>query len=198
MSIPLTIYKTKTPDFLPHPEKPEDFQDVEFRQLVLRGDPESGNRDACVLELNQGWWYFAEKRAIHPRTLLSANYDTWDEAKAAYDVQLDSLAKQGYLHGFSLDPYSAAGGIYTDLSTKVDVKRDGLVGIRFIDVDDDSTESSPIRPRRGEEPPQVGQEIRVAERPQHLVKVVRVSPKLEPSVDGVDYVVHYRKLTNYG
>jgi hypothetical protein len=92
--------------------------------------------------------------------------------------------------------YTSADLLGRVLFPPVQAIREDMVGIRFIDIDDDSTESSLVRPCSG--PPEVGQQMYVAERPQHPVRVTRVSPTLEPTADGVDYVVHYttRQLYN--
>jgi hypothetical protein len=111
-----TTYKTKRPEHLERRDKPEDFTNAEYRQVVLQNKVGADGVRVLILEVNQGWWDDANKTPIHARTLLAAPYDSWDDAEKDYGKQIEKLIAEGYIHSFSIDPFDPTGRRYEQLS----------------------------------------------------------------------------------
>lgn len=99
-----TIYRTDHPERLLKSERPEDYTDAEYRQLVIRPATPLGDGE-YVFEVYQGWWCEAAKKPIHPRTLCSDCFATFHEADAAYEKYLCHVVSEGFVHAFTRVPF---------------------------------------------------------------------------------------------
>lgn len=100
-----TLYRTKMLDDLAGGDRPEDFANAEYRQLLLKSS-RAASEGPYILQVNQGWFDERGKTAIHPRTLIEEHFATWELARNSFDVNLARLVEQGYVHSYSFDPES--------------------------------------------------------------------------------------------
>ncbi|WP_142988307.1 hypothetical protein [Granulicella rosea] len=102
-----TLYKTSTPD--------ASRLDGEGEALYLTSKTENG-MNVYFVEQFHGWWDSSVKKYIlGQRVLSSETFTTFDSAQALYNEQKESLARQGFKHSFSLNPYGP-DPIYTLIS----------------------------------------------------------------------------------
>jgi hypothetical protein len=117
-----TIYRTNHPERLVKSDRPEDFTDAEYRQLFIR--PATPSEDGVyVVVVYQGWWSEAAKEPIHPRTLFSDYFATFEEADAAYEKHLSHVVSEGFVHSFMHVPFPPDFVSYRQLALS-----DGAVG----------------------------------------------------------------------
>ena len=122
-----TIYRTDNPERLLKSERPEDYTDAEYRQLAIR--PSTPSEDGEYLfEVYQGWWCEAAKEPIHPRTLCSDCFATFDEADAAYDKYLSHIVSEGFVHAFMRVPFPPDFVSYRELA--LSDSREGVIASR--------------------------------------------------------------------
>lgn len=110
------LYRTADPDHLELRATAEDFYKAEYRQLFWTHKVDENGITKPTFEPYQGWWDGTLKEPIFNRRLLSAFYETWQEAQTAYNEQLRQLRAQGYVHSFSKNPYSPNGELYENLT----------------------------------------------------------------------------------
>jgi hypothetical protein len=98
-----TLYKTNLPQEMEAAEYYQPHLDMEFIDGAW----------VFFVREKHGWFKDGEKRAIHHLTTLSPEEgSTAKEAELRYNQQVQKRASEGYIHSFSIDPYSAVGVKY--------------------------------------------------------------------------------------
>ena len=99
-----TTYKTNRPQELVAGERPEDFVNAEYRQVFMRDVEPPEDQGIYIVTVNQGWWNQRAKESIHPRNLSTETFATYDQADAAFDLQVRHLATIGFIHAYTPVP----------------------------------------------------------------------------------------------
>ena len=79
-----TTYKSNNPKLVVNPRWPDDFTDVEYRQVILKTPHPTPPEGRYLLEVRHGWWDEPNKEALGKRPLISSPFETWDEAETAF------------------------------------------------------------------------------------------------------------------
>ena len=95
-----TLYKTNAP---------EQLAAAEYYQPHL--DVENVNGRPIYFVREKHGWYDASHKPAAKHSLHTLNpedgYATWEEAERRYNEQLAHRAREGFVHSFSVDPFSS-------------------------------------------------------------------------------------------